>query len=97
MKAINSMEILGIGSVRLYNIKTDEKEFEMCNKDLVPLTKVAVEKGKLGTYKYIDNTGKEYSKADVFYNINGRALNKVSRTEKVNKFNIVDKTNIIGN
>lgn len=97
MKKQNEIELVGIGKVRLYPIKAEQKEFEMCNKDLKPLKKAVAEKGSRAVYKFLDSDNNEYTKEEVGYNINGNFLQKVKRTEKVNKFNVVDRTNIIGN
>ena len=97
MKRTNCIEIVGLGSVNVYPIKTEERDFELVNKDLKPLKKVMVEKNKQATYKYVDGEGKDFSKEEIGYNINGRFLQKVERTEKVSKYKLVDKTDIIGN
>ena len=96
MKKSNKIELVGVGTFDIYPIKTEEKQFRVVSKDLRPIKKVLVEKNKQATYKYFDDKGTEYNKEDIGFDVNGKFFQKVERTHKVTKYNIIDKTEIIG-
>lgn len=91
MKSTNEIEIIGFGKYKTYNIKVEETEFQQVNKELKPIKKVLVSKGTQGTYKFIDEAGKEYPKQEIGFNVMGNFLQKVERTKTIKKFNLVDK------
>jgi len=97
MKSQNTIELVGIGNIKIYPIKAEQKEFEVVNKDLKPLKVKPTAEGKRKPRTYLDSEGKEYTEAEVGRNIGGKFVQKVKRTEKVSKMEIVDKTTIIGN
>jgi hypothetical protein len=97
MKKTNTIEINDIGTLNLYPIKAEQKEFTMCNSEFKPLKKEVDEKGKTTKYKYVDSEGKKYTKDEVGYKVGNNFIQKVKRTEKVVSFKVVDKADIFGN
>lgn len=91
MKAINKIEIVGIGNITLLTIKASEKTFNPISKEGKELK--AKREGSL-TYYWEDSKGNRYERSDVFYEVAGQKVQKVNRTEKVKSFEVVDKLGV---
>lgn len=89
MKRTHNFEIVGIGTFDEYPAKIKEQEYKAVNKQGGILQKKEITKGMPTEYGWLDKDGKVYRKDEVFYDINGKFVQKVNRTEKVNKFDIV--------
>lgn len=96
MKKIQKIEVVGLGEIELYGLKPQQQEFKPVNEAGEELTKKTKEAGKYATYVYVDESDKEYSSDEVFYNVGGKIIQKVKKTEKINDFDIVEKSDILG-
>jgi hypothetical protein len=95
MKKANELEIDGIGKVYVYSIKVDKPEFKQVTPDMKEVKGKRV--GETSKTVYMDSEGKEHTKDEIGYSINGRFIQKVERSEKVKTYKIVDKTEYTGN
>lgn len=94
MRTQQKFQVVGIGSFDLISIKQKPIEFLRVNNEGKEVEKKVKEKGTRTTYMWVDEVGKEYQDKDIFYDVVGKKIQKISRTEKVNNFEIVDKTEI---
>ena len=89
MRKTHSFEIVGIGEFDEYPAKIEEKDYAMVSKDKTIVVKKVVQQGTPTEYAYVDGNGKAFSKDEVFYDFNGKLIQKVNRTDKVSKFDVV--------
>ena len=94
MKRTNSFEIVGIGDFDEYPAKAEEVEFEPMTKDRIPLVKKQVQRGTPSEYAWMDKDGKVYANNDVWWDIKGKLVQKVERTDKVTAFKYVEAKDI---
>ena len=94
MKRTHSFEIVGIGEFDEFPAKAKEPEYPSVNKDGLPVVKKILTQGNSSEYGWLDANGKVYSKEEVFYDLNGKLVQKVNRTDKVLKYKIVPITDI---
>jgi|WetSurMetagenome_2_1015567.scaffolds.fasta_scaffold274501_3 hypothetical protein len=87
MKRTHSFEIVGIGEFDEYPAKVKKKEYPSVNKSGVALVKKVIAQGNPSEYGYLDSMGKVYAKEEVFFDLNGKLVQKVGRTEKVSPQN----------
>ena len=92
MKNTQQIEIVNIGDFKIFPIKAERQEFKPINKDGEELKSKRI--GEPSHLFYVDKTGKEYTKDEVFYAIGNKKVQKISRTEKVNSFKIVEKLEV---
>jgi len=83
MRRTHSFEIVGIGEFDEFPAKVKEQEYTACNKSGIPVVKKVLTQGNSSEYAWFDTEGKIYRKEEVFYNVNGKFVQKVDRTEKV--------------
>jgi hypothetical protein len=95
MRKMNEMEMLG-GSVTVFAVKLDGgKDFPLVTPELKEV-KTQRTGGTTATTSYTDGE-KEWSKDQLGYNINGRFVQKVSKTDKVVRYVLKEKTDYAGN
>ncbi len=94
MRTQQKFQVVGIGNFDLISIKQKPIEFTRVNNEGKEVEKKVKEKGTRTIYMWVDELGKEYQDKDVFYDVVGKKIQKISRTEKVNSFEIIDKTEI---
>lgn len=90
MKRTHSFEIVGIGEFNEFPAKVKESEYPSVSKSGEPLVKKQVQVGIPSEYAYMDKNGVVYEKKDVFYNLNGKLVQKVNRTESISSFKVVE-------
>lgn len=90
MRRTHSFEIVGIGEFDEYPAKVKETEYVSVNKEGVPIVKKVLTQGNSSEYAWFDANGKVYPKEEVFYNLNGKFVQKVNRTDKVPNYKVVD-------
>jgi len=95
MKKANELEIDGIGKVYVYNVKIDKPEFPQVTPDLKEVKGKRV--GPTSTTIYVDGAGVEHPKSEIGYNINGRFVQKVERSERVKTYRLVERADYMGN
>jgi len=93
MKKQNELEISGVGKAYVYTLKVEKKEFSLVTPEL---RDVKTQRTSGGSTIYTDGT-QTWEKAQLGYNVNGRFIQKVERTDKVVKYELVDKTEYTGN
>lgn len=91
MRKTHSFEIVGIGEFNEYPAKVKEVDYPSVSKSGEALVKKAVQVGIPSEFAYMDKNGVVYEKKDVFYNVNGKLVQKVNRTEKISSFKVVEK------
>jgi len=94
MRRTNSFEIVGIGEFDEFPAKAEEIEYPAMSKEREPLSKKMVTKGVSSEYAWMDRNGKVYPENDVWYEINGKLVQKVDRTKKVTAFKYVEAKDI---
>jgi len=94
MRKTQSFEILGVGTFNIYPIKKKEKTFQLVNSEGEAVEKTEKESGSSAVYVWTDSKGNEYTKEQVFYDIGGRKIQKIKKTEKVKTFELTDRTEI---
>ena len=92
MRNTQSLEIVGIGDFKVYPIKTTRAEFEPINEQGEVLKSKRI--GEPSHLVYVDKTGKEYEKDEVFYLVGKNKVQKIERTAKVSAFKITDKEEV---
>jgi len=92
MRRTHSFEIVGVGEFDEFPAKVKEQEYQSVNKDGVPVLKKMLTQGNSSEYRWMDVNGKVYRKEEVFYNVNGKFVQKVNRTEKVPTYKIIEAT-----
>lgn len=90
----NHFEVVGLGEINLISINQKFPEFKPVSKEGKELT--AKREGSL-TYYWIDDEEKKYNESDVFYLVGDKKVQKIKKSEKIENFEIVDKTEILGN
>jgi len=83
MRRTHSFEIVGIGEFDEFPAKAKDTEYPCVNKNGMPIVKKVLTQGNSSEYGWLDADGKVYRKDEVFYNLNGKFVQKVDRTEKV--------------
>lgn len=94
MRKTHTFEIVGIGEFNEYPIKVKDKDYPIVSKDGKPLVKKVIQTGITGQYGFMDSDGKIYEKEEVFYNLNGKLVQKVEKTKQVSKFDVVSKDEV---
>ena len=89
MRRTHSFEIIGMGEFDEFPAKVKEQEYQSVNKSGVPVVKKILTQGNSSEYAWFDAEGKTYSKEEVFFDVNGKFVQKVNRTEKVPTYKIV--------
>lgn len=95
MRRTHSFEIVGVGEFDEYPAKVKDTEYPSVSKEGVALVKKVLTQGNPSEYGWIDINGNTYTKEQVFYNINGKLVQKVNRTDKISQHKIVDVTQAI--
>lgn len=94
MRRTHSFEIVGIGQFDEYPAHEKDIEYPTTTKDGKPLVKKLLTKGMPSEYGWMDNEGKVYSDGEVYREVNNHLVQKVKRTERVNKFKYIRKDEI---
>jgi len=94
MRKTQTIEVIGVGSFDIYPVKAQEQNFKEVLQNGSPLKKVLVKQGIPNEYKWVDGNKKEYHKEEVFYNVFDNYTQGIVRTEKVKRFDIVDKSEV---
>lgn len=90
MRTTQKFEVVGIGEFSVYPAKVKELEFQRVTANKIPVAKKVKEQGKQSVFAWVDSNGNEYTENQVFYDLgDGRIVQKIGRTEKVKKFDIV--------
>ena len=95
MRKTQALEIVGIGEVEIYPIKKSAIEFPKVNKDGIEVQR-KTEGFSRGTSYYVDSTGNKFDESEVFYKLGDKKVQSVKRTEKVAKFDVIDKALLMG-
>jgi hypothetical protein len=95
MRRTHSFEIVGIGEFDEFPAKVKEQEYQSVNKNGEPIVKKILTQGNNSEYGWMDANGKVYRKEEVFYNVNGKFVQKVNRTDKVPAYKIVNITDAV--
>lgn len=96
MKTTNNIEVIGIGNFKVISIKEKENDdLPLIDENFNELEKRQIEKGTQAKYIFINpKTKQEVTKDKVYYNFNSIKVQQIKRSEKIKKFDIVDKTEI---
>lgn len=93
MRGTGTIELVGIGEVKTYPIKTIPIEFPRVNKDGKEVKRKTEKTGTSKTF-YEDDEGNRYDESEVFYLVGKKIISKVKRTEKISDFKVCDKMEI---
>ena len=94
MKKTQQIEVIGIGKFDIYPIKAVEQKYPMVNLSGEEVFKQQVTKSIPSIFKFVDKKGKEYDKTEVFYQVLDNRIQQIKRTEKISRFEIVNKDEI---
>lgn len=94
MRKTNTFEVKDIGEFSTYPIKQKSKEFKAVNQEGEEIKKEVKEKGNSAIYVWVDSKGNEYKEEKVFYDISGKKIQKINKTEKVNNYELCDREEI---
>lgn len=94
MKKQQEFQIVGLGSFKTFPIKQKAQEFPRVTNDGKAVEKKAKVTGTKTEYAWFDEEGNEYADSKIFYDIGGKKIQKIKRTEKVVNYETVDKTDM---
>ena len=94
MRKTQAIEIIGIGNFNIYPIKIKEKEYNKISQDGKILDKKILEPSIPAKFIYVDKEDNEVEKDKVFVDFNGLKIQQIKRSDKIKRFDIVDKTEI---
>lgn len=92
MRKTRELEIIGIGKVKEYPVRTKRKKFKRVSEE-----GKEVKRKSEGTKNYFwtDNEGKKYENDEIFYLIGDKKIQKVPKKEKVKNWEKVDKMKVM--
>lgn len=90
MRNTQTLELLGVGSFKVYPVTSQETEYNKINEQGEVLTKKVIQKGTQAKYVYVDARGTEYTNDKVFTDFKGIKVQAIKQTDKVKKYDIVD-------
>ena len=86
-KKTNELELVGIGSVRVYSISAKTIEIPRTTKEGVKVKPIPQKRS--GERKFIGEDKKEYSASEIGYIINNNFFTKIDKTKKVKNYKIL--------